>query len=95
MKEQAPPVIVKRLPGHSEPFDERKLYASIYASCLAVRAPVGTAEITADKVCHDMRIWFEHRPEVTSADIRRKASEHLAAYHPAAAYMYKHHRMML
>jgi len=87
--------IVKRSPGHSEPFDERKLYASIYASCLALRTPVGSAEITADKVCRDMSPWLENKPEVTSADIRRHAAVHLAAYHPNAAYIYKHHRLML
>ncbi len=89
------PVIVKRRPGHSEDYDERKLYASIYASCLAVRTPVGSSEITADKVCQDIQKWLAEKPEITSADIRRKASEHLAVYHPDAAYMYKHHRLML
>lgn len=88
-------LIVKRSPGHSETYDERKLYASIYASCLAVRAPVGSAEITAEKVCHDMQAWLSKKPEVTANDIRRIASTHLTAYHPDAAYMYKHHRCMI
>jgi transcriptional regulator NrdR family protein len=88
-------LIVKRLPDHSEFFDPRKLYASLYASCLSVRTPAGSAETMASKVCHDIETWLAKKFEVTSADIRRKASEHLAAYHPDAAYIYKNHRMML
>ena len=91
----APTIIVKRARDHSETYDERKLYASIYASCLAVCTPVGSAEITADKVCQDIRGWLAKKPEVTSSDIRRQASKHLDVYHPDAAYMYQHHRMML
>lgn len=88
-------LIVKRSPGHNEDYDERKLYASIYASCLSVRTPAGSAEITADRVCRDMEAWLARKPEVTSDDIRRVAGEHLTAYHPDAAYMYKHHRCMI
>lgn len=86
--------IVKRSPGHSEPYDERKLYASIYASCLSVRIPTGEAELTADKICQDIAPWLRQKPEITSADIRRKAAEHLQVYNPNAAYLYKHHRII-
>ncbi|HEX6462154.1 MAG TPA: hypothetical protein VFZ58_02660 [Candidatus Saccharimonadales bacterium] len=87
--------IVKRLPGYSEPYNEQKLFASIYASCLSVRTPIGSAEMIAQKVCRALTPWLAKKPEITSADIRRKTSEHLAAYHPEAAYIYKNHRMML
>ncbi len=86
--------IVKRTPRHSEPFDERKLYASIYASCLSVRTPVGAAELTAEKICQDITPWLTVKDEVTSADIRRRAAEHLTVYNPHAAYIYKHHRLI-
>lgn len=83
--------IVKRSPGHSEPYDERKLYASVYAACLSVRTPAGEAELTAERVCKDVAIWLNTKPEITSADLRRKASDHLHAYNPAATLIYKHH----
>ena len=86
--------IVKRAPGHIEPFDERKLYASIYASCLSVRTPVGEAELTADRICKDIQPWLLTKPEVTSDDIRRKAAEHFVVYNPDATYMYKHQRLI-
>lgn len=85
--------IVKRMPGHIEPYDERKLYASIYASCLAVRTPTGEAELTAAKVCQDVQPWMAGRREVTSDDIRRHAYEHFAVYNTDAAYIYLHHRL--
>lgn len=85
--------IVKRSHGHSEPYDERKLYASVYASCLGVRTPTGEAELTAEQVCKDISPWLEKKIEVTSADIRRKASEHLQIYNPHASYLYKHYRL--
>ncbi|MGH7196817.1 MAG: hypothetical protein ACREGJ_03585 [Candidatus Saccharimonadales bacterium] len=86
--------IVKRKPGHSEPYDERKLYASVYASCLSVRTPAGEAELTAAKVCQDIQPWLKTKHEVTSTDIRTHASKHLQVYNPDAAYIYLHHRIM-
>ena len=88
-----PTHVVKRARGHSEPYDERKLYASIYASCLAVRTPVGEAELTAAKICQDVLPWIQSRAEVTSLDIRTRATTHLKVYNPDAAYIYAHHRL--
>ena len=83
--------IVKRH-GHTEPFDERKLYASVYAACLAVRATEGEAELVAEKVTESVNGWLEPKTEVTAHDIRRQASTHLNVYNQDAAYMYKNHR---
>jgi hypothetical protein len=87
--------IVKRRVGHLESYDERKLYASVYASCLSVRTPVGAAELTAERVCFDVLTWLKDKTEITSADIRRVAGEHLEAYHHDAAYFYKNHRYLM
>lgn len=86
--------IVKRTPNHTEPYDERKLYASVYAACLCVRTPPGEAELTAERICKDIAPWLATKPEVTSADIRRKAAHHLQVYNPDAAYMYLRHRII-
>lgn len=83
--------IIKRK-GHTEPYDQRKLYASIYAACLSVRATEGEAELVADRVCKDVEVWLEKKHEVTAHDIRRIASQHFEVYNPDAAYMYKYHR---
>jgi transcriptional regulator NrdR family protein len=79
----------------SESFQREKLHASIRAACLSVRSPEGVAETTATNVCNAVIIWLETKPEVTSADLRRKATETLESFHPEAAYLYKHHRLVI
>jgi transcriptional regulator NrdR family protein len=79
----------------SESFQRQKLHASVRAACLSVRSPEGVAETTAKNVCDIVIIWLETKPEVTSADLRRKATESLESFHPEAAYLYKHHRLVI
>lgn len=79
----------------TEAFKREKLHASIVATCLSVRTPEGQAEATADKVCDAVIDWLENKPEVTSEDVRRKATNALTKYHPEAAHLYKHHHMVI
>jgi len=79
----------------TEAFERNKLHASIRAACLSVRTPEGEAETTAVKVCDAVVLWLETKPEVTSADIRRVATKKLHSFHPEAAYLYKHHRLVM
>lgn len=79
----------------SEDFDQAKLHASVRAACLSVRSPEGEAETTAANVCREVMQWLTTRAEVTSSDLRRKATETLMIFHPEAAYLYKHHRLVL
>ena len=83
--------IVKRA-GHTEPYDERKLYAAIYSACLAVRETQATSEMIADKVCSELNDWLNKKHEVTSHDIRVHAAQHLQSYNEDAAWIFKHHR---
>lgn len=85
--------IVKRK-GHTEPYDERKVYASVFAACISVREPAGSAELVADKVQKDVNAWIAKKHEVTANDIRRQAAKHLHAYNPDAGYMLLHHRVV-
>jgi len=79
----------------SEPFVRDKLHHSIRAACLSVRSPEGEAEMTARNVCDVVMLWLKSKPEVTSADLRRKATEALTSFHPEAAYFYQHHRLVI
>jgi transcriptional regulator NrdR family protein len=79
----------------SEQFERSKLHASIVAACLSVRSPEGEAETTARNVCDEVISWLTAKAEVTSADLRRKATEALHSFHPEAAYLYKHHRLVM
>lgn len=79
----------------TEQFDRDKLHASVLAACLSVRSPHGEAETAARTVCEVVLSWTGTKPEVTSSDLRRIASTHLDRIHPEAAYLYKHHRLVL
>ena len=83
--------IVKRK-GHTEPYDSRKLFASIYAACLSVRSTEGEAELVAAQVVKDVETWLGKKHEVTAPDIRRVAAKHLKTYNDNAGYMYANHR---
>ena len=85
--------VVKRH-GHSENYDERKLYAAVFAACLSVREPAGSAELIAERVVSKVNDWIEQKHEVTSNDIRAVAARHLNVYHKDASYMYLHHRIL-
>jgi transcriptional regulator NrdR family protein len=85
--------IVKRR-GQTELFDERKLYAGVYSSCLAVRTPEGSAELTAEKITELVKQWLADKKEVTSSDIHRQAVKHLKIYNPDAAILHDTHRSL-
>ena len=78
-----------------ENFDPAKLRASVCAACLSVRSPEGHAIDTAKKVCDQVAKWCNDKPEVTSADLRRQAADNLQKYQPEAAYLYKHHKVII
>lgn len=82
---------IVKIHGQVEPYDEHKIYASMYAACLSVHTPLGEAEVTAKHVVKGLRPWLADKSEVTSHDIRLKATKLLNTYNPNAAYLYKHH----
>lgn len=88
-------VVKRRGKRRTERFDQSKLHASVLAACLSVRSPHGMAATAADSVCTVVLAWCASRPEITSDDLRRVAAEHLHRIHPEAAYLYKHHRLVL
>ena len=79
----------------TELFNRDKLHGSVQAACLSVRSPQGMAKSAADSVCKAVIAWCADKPEVTSDDLRRVAADHLKVIHPEAAYLYKHHRLVL
>lgn len=80
---------------HAEVFDREKLHKSLVAACLSTGAPAGHADSMASRVTDEVIKWLESRPEVTTNDIRRVASNSLRTYHPDASYLYEHHRSTL
>ena len=85
--------VVKR-GQHTQSYDPKKLYASIYAACLSVREHPGSAELIAEQVVKEFSDWIQKKHEVTSNDIRRQAHMYLQTINPDAAHMYLHHRVI-
>jgi transcriptional regulator NrdR family protein len=83
--------VVKRA-GHSEEYDERKVYASAYSACLMVRESHETAEMIAAKVTELVNEWLQSKHEITTDDLRRKISEFLKLFDDDAAHIFKHQR---
>jgi hypothetical protein len=86
--------VIKRTRDYSEQYDERKLYASVYAICLSMREAAADAELIAGKVVSDIQPWLSDKPEVTSGDLRNQAAKYLRRYNPDAAYLYMHHHKL-
>lgn len=78
-----------------EKFDRAKLASSIETACHSVGLATGLASDTANHVADTVCLWLADRPEVSSHDIRRIATQSLTIVSPEAAYLYKHHHTML
>ena len=83
--------IVKRK-GHKQKFDERKLYASVYAACRSAHCKEEEAEATANLVAREINKWIERKVEVTSNEIFKKVGEELGHLNKDASFMYSTHR---
>ena len=83
--------IVKRA-GHREAFDGKKVYASVYAACLAVRCQTTDAELIASEVMKDIEKWVLDKHQVSSHEIAHATAKALRLYNSDAAYLYQHHR---
>jgi len=83
--------IVKRK-GHSEEFDERKVYASCYAACLSSYVPHMKAEKICEKVAKEIKVWARKKKMVKSDDIFKKVVAAIKKHNKDAAFMYETHR---
>ena len=83
--------IVKRQ-GHSEKYDERKVYASCYSACLGTHLTKTEAEKICEIVTKEVTQWIKAQKEVTSDQIFDKVVDTLKSVHPTVAFMYETHR---
>ncbi|PID31528.1 hypothetical protein CR983_00715 [Candidatus Saccharibacteria bacterium] len=88
-------VAKQRAQTRPEHFSRNKLHDSIAAACQSVNLPEGHAQDVAEHVCRDVEHWLHDKTEVTSADIRRVATDTLAIICPEAGYLYKHHQTIV
>ena len=83
--------VVKRK-GHSEEFDERKVYASCYAACISTQIEHIKAEKICEKVTKEIKAWARKKKAVDSSDIFKKIIFVMKKHDKDAAFMYETHR---
>jgi len=82
--------IVKRA-GHKEPYDQKKVYASVYAACMSLRVQQQEAELIAEKVTGEINEIIADKSEVTSHQLFVEISSSLERLNPEAAFLYRTH----
>ncbi len=84
-------LIVKRH-GKQEPFDERKVYGSVYAACHVVRVRERDCERIAHAVSRRVKAFMLSERSVPAAGIAKIVEKELRKYNEHAAFMYATHR---
>lgn len=83
--------IVKRK-GHTEVYDEKKVYGSCYFACRNAHLSEQEAEVICSKVTKAVTQWVNKKRVVSSNDIFRILIEELKKHNEDAAFLYETHR---
>ena len=83
--------IVKR-GGELERFDERKIYASCYASCMVAQLKHKDAEKVCEAVAKEIKTWVKTKDVVTSTQIFKQAIKSIKKHNTEVAFLYETHR---
>jgi transcriptional regulator NrdR family protein len=83
--------IVKRK-GHKEKFDERKIYASVFAACMVLRMKDEEAELIAHMVSDEVEKELKDVKEMDAHKIHKLVTQSLKKYNSDVAYIYDTHR---
>lgn len=84
--------IVKRSTQKCEGYDERKVYASIYAACYVVHMHQGTCEKIAHAVAKKITALVHKKKEIASKHLAQAIIKELRKHNKNAAFMYETHR---
>lgn len=80
--------VVNRV-GRKESYDEKKVYASVYAASLNCEYGERESEVIAKSVMEKVNAWAGKKKEVNSQDIRKMVLKSLKK--KDIALMYRHH----
>lgn len=90
LKEACKYCIVKRK-GHTEEFDEKKIYASVYAACASAHYDEMKCENTAEIITKKIKKFAIGKKKIESAKIRRKVESELKKKDKELAFFYEQH----
>ena len=83
--------IVKRR-GHTEVYDERKVYGSCYFACRSAHLSEKESEEISKKVCISVTKWIKAKKVVSSSEIFKFLVQELKKHDEDAAFLYETHR---
>ena len=83
--------IVKRK-GHKEPFDARKIYASVFAACMVLRMGDEESELIAHMVSDEVEKELKDVKEIDAHSIHKQVTKSLRKYNADAAFIYDTHK---
>ena len=89
-KQQSHTHVIKRK-GHKERFDERKVFASVYAACMSGHMDRKKCEGIAAKVTDAVKRTLKGKKEVTSDTVFRAVVTYLAVHDKEIAFLYETH----
>lgn len=84
-------IVVKRH-GHTEKFDERKIYASVYEACHVDGMKTEKAEKIASAVTNGVKKWADKMDIVSSHQLHTQVVKELSKHHKDVAFMYDLHK---
>jgi transcriptional regulator NrdR family protein len=80
--------------GRSEQYDSKKVFASVYRTCLSCDLDHKRASTIAKQVTANINTWLNNKTEVSSNDIRAQVHKSLTKLNKQAGYLYAHHRII-
>ena len=75
--------------GHTEEFDERKVYGSVYAACASAHYDEEECEKTSDAVTKKIENFIKNKKRIDSSEIRRKVGNELKKKDEEIAFFYE------
>ncbi len=82
--------VVKRK-GHTEEFDEKKVYGSVYAACASADYEEIKCEKIAGEITKKIKKSVGNKKEITSGEIRKKIENELKKKSKELAFFYEQH----
>jgi|SRR3989344_3042940 len=83
--------IIKRR-GHTEIYDERKVYGSCYFACRNAHLSEREAEAICGKVCSSITKYISRKKSASSDEIFRMLIRELKKHNGDAAFLFETHR---
>ncbi len=91
LKQKEHSCIIKRRTGACEPYDEKKVYGSVYAACSVVHLSEQECEHIAEDITLQITTYLKKKKSCSSIELKDQIIERLKKYNEHVAFMYGTH----